>query len=230
MYFVIMIKQINKLAHTDRLMSCHIAVALCHYTMRASVQSFMKGVTRMPYPHDGPPWTPQHTRALFRLFQTSAPPDFQRQVLERVAQRQHARVRRHRRWRSPLSWWSGGHAWGGGTLQLHRRWPRRVIATAGCCGLVLGTSVVWWALQTDPAVPSMPEVRMSRVERNMTFQAGDNPERTLPVSAPVPHLTAQKERHPPARLHPQRWRRTRSAPGKGTRFHPRPGSGQQAPG
>ena len=36
----------------------------------------------MPYPHDEPPWTPQHTRALFRLFQTSAPPDFQRQILE----------------------------------------------------------------------------------------------------------------------------------------------------
>lgn len=239
----------------------------------------------MPYPPDGPPWTSQRTRALFRLFQTSAPPDFQRQILERVAQRQHARVRRRMGWRSLLPWWSGGHAGGGGTLQLHRRWPRRIIATAGCCGLVLGTSVVWWALRTDPAVPSMPEVRMSRtvsllprdtdvsnaaprrvdhhggfgsaekqeaalrpasspapmdiarqiltgkaVERNMAFQAGDNPERALQVSAPVPHLTAQKERHPPARLHTQRSRRTRGAPGKGTRLHTRPGSGQQAPG
>jgi len=239
----------------------------------------------MQYPHDGPPWTPQHTRALLRSFQTSAPPDFQRQVLERVAQRQHARVRRRMGRRSPLSWWPGGRAWGGGTLQFYRRWSRRVIATAGCCGLVLGTSLAWWALRTGPAVPTMPEALVSRtvsllpsdtdmpneaprrvdhhgwfgsaetqeaavrpasspapidiapqmltgqaVERSIAFQAGDNPERALPVSAPVPHLTARKAPHPPDRLHTQRSRRTRGAPGKVTRFHTRPGPRHQAPG
>ena len=236
----------------------------------------------MQYPHDGQPWTSQHTRALFRLFQTSAPPDFQRQVLERVAQRQHARIRRRIRWRSPLSWWPGGRAWGGGTLQFHRRWPRRVIATAGYCGLVLGTSLVWWAWQTGPAVPSIPEMLVSRaiaplpgdtdvpnetpirvdhhgwfgnakeqetavrtasspapidiapqmpmgkaVDRSIAWQAGDNSERALLASAPVPHLTVRKERHPPARLHTHRPRRTRGAPGKVTRFHTRPGPGPQ---
>jgi hypothetical protein len=59
----------------------------------------------MPYPHDKPPWTPQDIRALFRLFQTSAPPDFQRQILERVAQRQHAHGRRRL---------GGAHCWHGG--------------------------------------------------------------------------------------------------------------------
>lgn len=239
----------------------------------------------MQYPPDGPLWTSQRTRALFRLFQTSAPPDFQRQVLERVAQRQHARIRRRMRWQSPLSWWPGGRAWGVGTLHLHRRWPRPVIATAGCCGLVLGASLAWWALRMGPAVPTIPEALVSRaiallpgdtavsnetprrvdrhgwfgsaeqqetavrtasspapidiapqmltekgMDRSMAWQAGDNPERALPVSAPVPHLTARKERHPPARLHTQRSRRARGAPGKVTRSHTRPGPGQQVPG
>lgn len=239
----------------------------------------------MQYPHDGPPWTSQRTRALFRWFQTSAPPDFQRQVLERVAQRQHARVRRRMRWRSPLSWWPGGRAWGSGTLQLHRRWPHHVIAAAGCCGLVLGTSLAWWAWRTGPAVPTIPEVLVSRaiallpsdtdvpnatprrvdhhgwfgsaeqqetavrtassltpidiapqmsmgqaVDRSIAWQTGDNLERALPVSAPVPYLTAWKERHPPVRLRTHRSRHARGAPKKVTRSHTRPGPGQQAPG
>src|SRR6266704_6328317 len=104
----------------------------------------MKGVTRMPYPHDEPPWTPQRTRALFHLFQTSAPPDFQHQILERLAQRQHAQERQRLGWWSLLAWWPGCRAWGGGRLHPHRRWPGHVITMVGCCGLVLGTSLTWW--------------------------------------------------------------------------------------
>ena len=62
---------------------------------KPSFAALTKGATRMPYPHDEPPWAPQHTRALFRLFQTSAPPDFQRQLLECVAQRQQVPERRY---------------------------------------------------------------------------------------------------------------------------------------
>jgi hypothetical protein len=92
----------------------------------------MKGSTHMQSPHDRPPWTPQRTRALFRLFQTSAPPDFQRQLLERIAQRQHARGRRRMGWRSSRVWWPGGRAWSVGTRQPRRRRLDRVLATAGC--------------------------------------------------------------------------------------------------
>src|SRR5436190_21515533 len=122
----------------------------------------MKGVTRMPYPHDEPPWTPQRTRALFHLFQTSAPPDFQRQILERVVQRQHAQERRRLGWRELLAWWLGGRARGAGALQSHRRWPGHVIAMAGCGGLVLGTSLAWWVVWTRPAAPPTPALLVSR--------------------------------------------------------------------
>ena len=96
-------------------------------------------------PHDTPPWTPQRTRALFRLFQTSAPPDFQRQVLARLAQRQPAPEQRRRGWRALLAWGPGSRAWRRGTPQRHRRWPGYALAMLGCCGLVLGTSLAWWA-------------------------------------------------------------------------------------
>jgi|SoiMetStandDraft_2_1073263.scaffolds.fasta_scaffold61882_1 hypothetical protein len=122
----------------------------------------MKGATRMPYPHDEPPWTPQRIRALFRLFQTSAPPDFQRQILERVAQRQHSHGLRRMGWRSRLAWWPGCRAWGVGRLQSHRRWPGHVITIAGCCGLVVGTSLAWWAMRTGPRVPLTPALLVSR--------------------------------------------------------------------
>lgn len=241
---------------------------------KPSFATLMKGVTRMPDSHDAPPWTPQHTRALFRLFQTSAPPDFQRQILERVAQRQHTH-RRRRGWRSLLAWWPGCRAWGGGTLQPHRRWPGHVIAMGGCCGLVLGTSLTWWAVWTRPAAPPTPELLVSRVvspppripsvptetpirgehhggfgraeppepsasepqmqtgpsvDRTRASQAGDDLERALLMPAPVQHLTAQKERQPPARKHLQRSGRPRGEPGKSSRPHPRPGTSQQAPG
>ena len=123
----------------------------------------MKGATRMPYPHDEPPWTPQRTRALFRLFQTSAPPDFQRQILERVAQCQHTHRRRRMGWRSLLAWRPGGRAWGVRTLHPHCRWPGRVIAMVGCGGLVLGTSLAWWTVRTGPAAPPTLELLVSRV-------------------------------------------------------------------
>lgn len=124
--------------------------------------TLMKGVTRMPYPHDEPPWTPQRTRALFHLFQTSAPPDFQRQLLERVAQCQHTQERRRRGWRSLLARWPGYRVWGGGTLHSHRRWPGHVITMVGCCGLVLGTSLAWWVMRTGPAAPPTPGLLVSR--------------------------------------------------------------------
>jgi hypothetical protein len=122
----------------------------------------MKGVTRMPYPHDDPPWTPQRTRALLRLFQTSAPPDFQRQILERVAQRQHTQRRQCMGWHALLAWWPRCSARGAGTLHPHRRWPGHVIAMVGCCGLVLGTSLAWWAMRTGPAAPPTPALLVSR--------------------------------------------------------------------
>jgi len=245
----------------------------------------MKGSTRMQSPHDGPPWTPQRTRALFRLFQTSAPPDFQRQVLERIAQRQHARVRRCMRWRSSRAWWPRGCAWSVGTLQPRRGWPGRVIAMAGCCALVLGASLAWWAARMGPAAPTMPAMLMSRavappprdpgvpteapirvdhhggfgraepqeeavhaagppepstiarqmqtgqsMDKGTASQAGDDPKRAPLAPAPVPHLTAQKERPPSARRHTQRSGRPGGEPGKSSRSHPRPGTGQQAPG
>ena len=65
----------------------------------------------MHEPHDTTPWTPQRTRALFRLFQTSAPPDFQRQILARLAQRQPAQQRRRMGWRALLAWGLGSRAW-----------------------------------------------------------------------------------------------------------------------
>jgi len=68
------------------------------------------------------------------------------------------------------------------------------------------------------------------VDRREALQAGDDPERTLPVPASVPHLTAQKEHHAPARIHTQRSGRPPGARGKTTRPHTRPGTGRQAPG
>jgi hypothetical protein len=252
--------------------------------LKPSFATPMKGVTRMPYPHDEPPWTPQRTRALFRLFQTSAPPDFQHQVLERVAQRQHTHRRRCMGWRPLLAWWPGARAWGVGTPQPHRRWPGHVITMIGCCGLVLGTSLTWWAMWTGPAVPPTPELLVSRlvspprtssvptethirgdhhggfgraeppepavhaaeppepgagapqihpgqsVDESTAAQAGDAPERARLMPAPAQHLTAQKERQPPARRHTQRAGRPRSEPGKPARAHTRPGTSQQAPG
>jgi hypothetical protein len=114
----------------------------------------MKGVTRMQDPHDVPPWTPQRTRALFHLFQTSAPPDFQHQLLARLAQRQHTQGQRG--WRMLLVWWPRGRPVGGETRHAHRRWPGPVIAMVGCWGLVLGTSLVWWAMWTDQAASPTP--------------------------------------------------------------------------
>jgi hypothetical protein len=122
---------------------------------RPSFLKPMKGTTHMQSPYTGPPWTPQRTRALFRLFTTSAPPDFRRQILERLAQRQHALVRQRLRRRSP-------RAWRVGTLRPRRRWRRRVLATVGWCGLVLGVSLAWWAAQTGPAAPAMPTGLVSR--------------------------------------------------------------------
>jgi hypothetical protein len=130
---------------------------------KPSFATLTKGVTRMLYPHDEPPWTPQHTRALFRLFQTPAPPDFQRQLLECVAQRQHIHKRRRMGWRLLLAPWSRRYAWRAETLRRHRRWPGHVMAMAGCCGLVLGTSLAWWAMQTGPAAPLTPVLLVSRV-------------------------------------------------------------------
>jgi hypothetical protein len=218
----------------------------------------MKGVTRMPYPHDEPPWTPQRTRALFHLFQTSAPPDFQRQLLERMAQYQHT----HRRRR--MGWWS-----------LPAWWPGRVVAMVGCCGLVLGTCLTWWAVRTGPAAPSRPEVLVSRVvstpprvpsvpsetprrgdqhggfgsaeplepsvsapqmqtrqsvDGSPASQTGDIPERTVFMPAPVQPLAVQKERQPAARRPTQRVGRSRGEPAKPSRSHTRLGTGQQAPG
>ena len=97
------------------------------------------------------------------MFQTSAPPDFQRQILERVAQCQHTHRRWRMGWRSLLAWWPEGRAWGVRTRQSHRRWPGHAIAMAGCCGLVLGTSLTWWAVRTDPVAPPIPELLVSRV-------------------------------------------------------------------
>jgi hypothetical protein len=243
-----------------------------------------KGLTRMPHPHDAPPWTPQHTRALFRLFQTSAPPDFQRQVLERVAQRQHTQERRCLGWRALLAWWPGCRAWGVGTPQRHSRRPGPVIAMTGCAGLVLGTGLVWWVVRTGPAasptlallvsrvvspasrapgmpaeVPiygdhhagfgsaeppeaaapatgppesstSAPQMPMeSSVDRHTASPAGDDPERAL-LPAPVPHLTAHKERQPLPHRPTQRAGRPRGTPGKSARPHNRLGTAQQAPG
>ena len=122
----------------------------------------MKGVTRMLYPHDEPPWTPQHSRALFRLFQTSAPTDFQRQLLERVAQHQATHGLRRLGWRSLLAWWPGYRAWGVGTSQRHRRWPSHGITVVGCCGLVLGNCLAWWAARTGPTAPPTPALLVSR--------------------------------------------------------------------
>jgi hypothetical protein len=134
--------------------------AICRVP-KPSFATPMKGVTHMLHPHDEPPWTPQHTRALFRLFQTSVPPDFQSQILERVAQRQHTYGRRMR-WRALLTWWPGCRAWVVGTLQPHRRWPGYVIAMAGCWGLVVGTSLAWWAIRTGPWAPRTPVLLVSR--------------------------------------------------------------------
>ena len=114
----------------------------------------MKGVTRMHDPHNVPPWTPQRTRTLFHLFQTSAPPDFQHQILARLAQRQHMQERRG--WRKLLVWWTGGYPGGDETRHARRRWPGPVIAMVGCCGLVLGTSLTWWAMWADPAASPTP--------------------------------------------------------------------------
>jgi hypothetical protein len=239
----------------------------------------------MPYPHDEPPWTSQRTRALFRLFQTSAPPDFQRPILERLAQRQHAQERRRLGGWSLLAWWPGCRAWGGGRLQPHRRWPGHVIAMVGCCGLVLGTSLTWWAVRVGPTAPpvpaplvpravtplprapgvpveasgrldhnggfgraerqeaavhaagplesstSAPQIQMEpSVARDTASQAGDDPERALLVPAPVRHFTAQKEHQPPAYRYTPRSGRPRAAPGKPSRPHTRPETGQQEPG
>ena len=127
--------------------------AICRVP-RPSFATPMKGVTRMQDPHGVPPWTPQRTRALFRLFQTSAPPDFQHQILVRLAQRQ--TIKRRRGWRMLRAWWSRGHPGCGGTHQAHRRWPRPVIAMVGFCGLVLGTNLTWWAVGTDPVGSPTP--------------------------------------------------------------------------
>jgi hypothetical protein len=225
----------------------------------------------MQSPYNGPPWTPQRTRALFRLFATSAPPDFRRQILERVAQRQHALGRQRVRWRSPRARGVRWRAWGVGTLRPQHRWRRRGVAMVGWCGLVLGASLAWWAAQTGPAAPPSPAVLVSRAVsppsdsggppealiridhhgwsgqaeshgavvratdlpepmdtvppmppgttggRSMAPQAKEELERTLPGPLPVPRLTAQKERHPPAHKHTQRAERPRGAPGKATR-------------
>jgi hypothetical protein len=225
----------------------------------------------MQSPYNGPPWTSQRTRALFRLFATSAPPDFRRQILERVAQRQHALGRQRRRWRSPRSRWRKWRAWGVGTAQSQRMWRRRGVATVGWCGLVLMASLAWWVAQTGPAAPPSPAVLVSRAvsppsdtggppealiridhlewseqaesqgamvraadlpepiatappmppgtggSRPVASQAKEELERTLPGPLPVPRLTVQKERHPPAYKHTQRSERLRGAPGKATR-------------
>jgi hypothetical protein len=113
----------------------------------------MKGVTGMQAPQDGPPWTPQRTRALFRLFQASAPPDFQHQILARLDQRQYSQGRRG--WRMLLAWWAGEYPGGGETHHAHRRWPGPVIAMVWGCGLVLGTSLTWWVWM-DPAASPTP--------------------------------------------------------------------------
>jgi len=135
--------------------------AICRVP-KPSFATPMKGVTHMPHPHDEPPWPPQHTRALFRLFQTSVPPDFQRQILERVAQRQHTYGRWRMRWHSLLTWWRGCRAWVVGTLQPYRKRPGHVITMAVCCGLVVGTSLAWWAIRMGPWAPHTPALLVSR--------------------------------------------------------------------
>ena len=108
---------------------------------------------RMPSSDNEPPSTPQRTRALFRLFTTSAPPDSRRQLLERVAKRQHTLVRQRRQWRSPQAWGRRRRSGGVGTFRPHRRWRRRIMVTVGWSGLALGASLAWWAARTDPVVP-----------------------------------------------------------------------------
>ena len=68
------------------------------------------------------------------------------------------------------------------------------------------------------------------VDRCTASQAGDDSERALLMPAPVQHLTAHKERQPPARRSTQRSGRPRGEPGKSSRPHTRPGTSQQAPG
>jgi hypothetical protein len=94
----------------------------------------MQGVTRMPSPHDGPPWTPQQTRVFCRVFQTSAASDCQRQIPECVASTS-ARLCGGVRHGDRLGHGgSGWRTWSAGTLQPYR-------ATAGWYGLVLRTSL-----------------------------------------------------------------------------------------
>jgi hypothetical protein len=106
------------------------------------------------------------------LFQTSAPPDFQRQLLECVAQRQQVHAQRRMGWRWLLTSWPGRRTCGVGTLQHHRRWPGHVIAMAGCCGLMLGSSLAWWAVQTRPAAP-LTSVLMSRIVSPLSYTPGE---------------------------------------------------------
>ena len=124
--------------------------------LRPSFATPMKGAIRMHEPHDTPRWTSQRTRALFRLFQTAAPPDFQRQILARVAKRQHAQQPRRLGGRALLAWGPGSRAWGRGTHPRHHRGPGPLIALIGCCSLVLGTSLAGWVLQRGPAAPPAP--------------------------------------------------------------------------
>jgi hypothetical protein len=121
----------------------------------------MKGSTHMPDSHDAPLWTPQHMRALFRVFTTPASPDFQRQILEHAAQLQPQRARPRREWRAPRPWWHWCYTWGIGTPQVLRRVSGRVFATVACCGLALGISLAWWAVHTEPLAPIAPEERIS---------------------------------------------------------------------
>jgi hypothetical protein len=145
---------------------------------KPSFATLTKGVTRMLYPHDEPPWTPQHTGALFRSFRTSAPPDFQRQILECVAQRQQAQEQRRMGWRLLQASWPGHRAWRAGMLRRHRRWPGHVIAMVGCCALVLGTGLAWWAMQTGLAAPLTPVLLVSRVVSQLPYTPG------VPAEAP----------------------------------------------
>jgi hypothetical protein len=155
-----------------------------------------------------------------------------------------------------------------------------VIATVGWCGLVFGASLVWWAVWTGPAAPTMPTVLVSRAvsppsdpgdptealihldhtggpgraesqeaveravdlpeaidtalpvhpgaagDRSTASQVREEAARTLSGPVPVPRLTAQKERHPPARRHAQRTERSRGVPGKAARLHKRPAPGR----
>jgi len=177
--------------------------AICHGP-KPRFDTPMKGVTRMHDPHDTPPWTPQRTRALFRLFQTSAPPDFQRQVLARLAQRQHAQQQRRRGWRPLLAWRLGGRAWRRATPQRHRRWSGHALAILGCWGLVLGASLVWWVAPLDPPAPALrlsqavslpqppdvPTAAPRRGDDHRGFESAATPERAGQAAGPPTSSTS----------------------------------------